>query len=105
MLFRSAGIIGRNIIGPHFLPDTLNGENYLEFLIDVLPDLLTEVINYDAPLVFQHDGCPAHFRLDVREHLNSSFPDSWIGRGGPTEWPARSPDLTPLDFYVWGRAK
>lgn len=100
-----AGVIGRNIIGPHFLPDILNGENYLEFLTDVLPDMLSEVLNDDMPIVFQHDGCPAHFRLGVRELLNHTFPESWIGRGGPTEWPARSPDLTPLDFYVWGRAK
>nr|CAH7749922.1 unnamed protein product [Callosobruchus chinensis] len=24
---------------------------------------------------------------------------------GPILWPARSPDLTPLDFHVWRRAK
>ena len=27
----------------------------------------------------------------------------WIGRSGPVPWPARFPDLTPLDFYLWGR--
>jgi hypothetical protein len=26
----------------------------------------------------------------------------WIGRGGPTAWPPRSPDLNPLDLYLWG---
>lgn len=26
-------------------------------------------------------------------------------RGGPVAWPARSPDLTPLDFYLWGDIK
>lgn len=29
----------------------------------------------------------------------------WIGRGGPVQWPPRSPDLTPLDFFLWGRIK
>jgi hypothetical protein len=24
----------------------------------------------------------------------------WIGRGGPTAWPPRSPDLNSLDFYL-----
>ena len=24
---------------------------------------------------------------------------------GPTAWPARSPDLTPLDFFFWGYVK
>lgn len=37
--------------------------------------------------------------------LDEKLPDSWIGRGGPTRWPARSPDLTPLDFFLWGYVK
>ncbi|KAJ4442487.1 hypothetical protein ANN_04073 [Periplaneta americana] len=28
-----------------------------------------------------------------------------IRRGGPIAWPPRSPDLTPLDFFLWGRMK
>ncbi|KAJ4447321.1 hypothetical protein ANN_09325 [Periplaneta americana] len=27
------------------------------------------------------------------------------GRGGPIAWPPRSPDLNPLDFYLWGHLK
>jgi hypothetical protein len=30
---------------------------------------------------------------------------AWIGRGGTTAWPPRSPDLTPLDFSVWDTLK
>ena len=32
------------------------------------------------------------------------FPISWkvISRFGDVEWPARSPDLSPLDFFLWG---
>ena len=31
---------------------------------------------------------------------------SWqIGRGEPIPWPPRSPDLNPLDFYLWGHLK
>jgi hypothetical protein len=26
----------------------------------------------------------------------------WIGRDGPTPWPPRSPDITPIDFFLWG---
>lgn len=25
-----------------------------------------------------------------------------MGRGGPIIWPARSPDLNVLDYFVWG---
>lgn len=102
-----AGVIGNRVIGPHYLPDHLNGDNYLEFLQNDLPELLDEVpiMNGERPIVFQNDGCPAHWRLPVREYLDNVFPNSWIGRNGPFPWPPRSPDLTPLDFYVWGRAK
>ncbi|EZA60061.1 hypothetical protein X777_13886, partial [Ooceraea biroi] len=40
-----------------------------------------------------------------RNILNESFPDRWIGRGRRISWPARSPDLTPLGFFRWGRLK
>ena len=46
-----------------------------------------------------------HYRTDVRHWLNENFEDRWIGRAGPHEWPARSPDLTPCDFFLWGYLK
>ena len=33
------------------------------------------------------------------------FGARWIGMTGPTAWPARSPDLTCPDFFVWGYMK
>ena len=56
-------------------------------------------------LTFQQDGAPPHFRITVRSYLDEKFGERWIGRGGPTAWPPRSPDLTPLDFYAWGYIK
>ena len=52
-----------------------------------------------------HDGAPPHFGVVVQEYLNAHFPNRWIGRGGPISWPARSPDLNPIDFYLWGHLK
>lgn len=101
-----AGVIGNRLIGPFYLPDILDGPNYLQFLTNDLPELLEEVFQEDAAIVFQHDGCPAHWSLDARDWLNNAFPNAWIGRHpAPIPWPPRSPDITPLDFYVWGRAK
>src|SRR5678815_5799280 len=54
---------------------------------------------------FQHDGAPEHFSHQVRAHLNRVYTDKWIGRGGHVAWPARSPDLTPLDYFLWGHVK
>ncbi len=56
-------------------------------------------------IVFMQDGAPPHFSRDVRAWLDETFPDRWIGRRGPTEWPPRSPDLTPCDFWLWGHLK
>jgi len=32
--------------------------------------------------------------------LDAKFPNRWIERDGPTPWPPRSPDITPLDFFL-----
>ena len=56
-------------------------------------------------LIFQQDGAPPHFGLNVRTWLDQRFPNCWMGRRGPIEWPARSPDLTPPDFFLWGVLK
>jgi hypothetical protein len=34
--------------------------------------------------------------------MSKVYPNLWIGRGGPRHWPARPPDLNPLDFFLWG---
>ncbi|CAH0559093.1 unnamed protein product [Brassicogethes aeneus] len=54
---------------------------------------------------FHHDGCPAHYSATAREVLNRDINGRWIGRGGPVNWPARSPDLTSPDFFLWGYLK
>jgi len=38
-----AGIIGDILLGPYILPHRLNGENYLEFLVNTLPVLMEDV--------------------------------------------------------------
>jgi hypothetical protein len=37
--------------------------------------------------------------------LDDNLPGRWIGRRGAIDWPARSPDLTPCDFSLWGIMK
>lgn len=100
------GIIKNKLIGPVFLPPRLNGENYLQFLRTSLQMLLDNVpiINLHN-FIYQQDGAPAHYSAPVVEWLNETYPNRWIGRNGPILWPPRSPDLTPLDFYLWGYLK
>ncbi|CAF1410132.1 unnamed protein product [Adineta ricciae] len=50
------------------------------------------------------NGAPPHYGKVVRDYLDDTFVH-WIGRRGTTEWPPRSPDLTPCDFSLWGIIK
>lgn len=36
----------------------------------------------------------------IKEYLNTVFLNRWIVRRGALEWSVRSPDLTPLDFFL-----
>ena len=60
---------------------------------------------FQPRVLFQQDGAPPHWGLVVRNFLDATFPNRWIGRDGPTNWPPRSPDITPLDFFLWGYVK
>lgn len=101
-----AGIFGDHLVGPYLLPDRLTGEKYLVFLERVLPSLLRAVPSItQTQMWFMHDGAPAHITANVRHFLDARYPQRWIGRGGPVKWPARSPDLNPLDFFFWGHMK
>ena len=100
------GIIDDRLIGPHIFEHRLTGETYLDFLRNQLPQLLRDVpVNTQERMMLQQDGAPPHSSRQVKEYLNTTFPERWIGRGGPHQWPARSPDLTPLDFFLWGHMK
>lgn len=100
------GILNGRIIGPFELPDTLTSEAYLDFLQNHLPGLLEDVpLNIYTGMWLQQDGCPAHYARSVREFLNEEYPNRWIGRSGTISWPARSPDLNPIDFFYWGAVK
>lgn len=95
-----AGIVKDKIIGPFFIEGNLNSQKYLQILRGkVVPKLIELNINVNE-IWFQQDGAPPHFARTVREFLDEVFPGRWIGRRGSIEWPARSPDLTPMDFFT-----
>jgi transposase len=98
------GLWDTKILGPYFFLDQVTCDSYLNMLQDnVFPPIEDEVRN--ASPLFQQDGAAPHFAVRVRNFLDQVFPERWIGRRGPIEWPPRSPDLTPLDFFLWGYLK
>ena len=86
------------IIGPFiFAESTITASIYLDMLKHYVVSQLEE---FQPRVVFQQDGAPPHWGLIIRDFLNETFPNRWIGRNGPTPWPPRSPDITPLDFFL-----
>ncbi|GFU90121.1 uncharacterized protein TNCV_2464631 [Trichonephila clavipes] len=73
------------IIGPYFFKND-EGHN------------LTE-------LWFQQDGATCHTARATIDLLKDTLGDRLISRFGPVNWPPRSCDLTPLDYFLWGYVK
>jgi len=101
-----AGILKDQLIGPFLIDGNLNATKYEDLLRNQIIPRIREIAgdSFDE-IWFQQDGAPPHYGTDVRAFLNTQFPRRWIGRRGEIEWPARSPDLTPLDYYLWGHLK
>ena len=97
------GLSKTKVIGPYEIENaTVTGESYRNLLIrKVFPRLASLREDY----IFQQDGAAPHRASRVRAYLNRKTNENWIGRQGPVDWPARSPDLTPCDFFLWGHIK
>lgn len=88
-----------------FLDDNLTGQRYLNFLETHIQEILENIpLNEYQGIIWQQDGAPYHNVRRVTEFLNNNFRE-WIGKSGTYQWPPRSPDLTPLDFFLWGYLK
>ena len=55
--------------------------------------------------IFQQDGAPAHSFSAFREYLSRELGNNWICKQRPIDWQEKSPDLTSLDFLLWGYVK
>ncbi|GFU27646.1 putative DD41D transposase [Trichonephila clavipes] len=68
--------------------------------------LIPELNNHDVQeLWFQQDGAKCHTSRATIDLLKDTFGDRLISRFGPVNWPPRSCDLTPLDYFLWGYVK
>ena len=90
---------------PFFFPATVTGQNYADMLDNhVFPEMRRK--RKMSSTIWQQDGAPPHFSLIARASISAAFPnDRIISRGYPQKWPAHSPDLSPLDYYLWATVK
>ncbi|GFV88895.1 uncharacterized protein TNCV_1226921 [Trichonephila clavipes] len=67
---------------------------------------IPELNNHDVQeLWFQQDGATCQTARATIDLLKDTFGDRLISRFGPVNWPPRSCDLTPLDYFLWGYVK
>ncbi|GFV48607.1 DUF4817 domain-containing protein [Trichonephila clavipes] len=50
---------------------------------------------------FQQDGTTCHTARATIDLLKDTFDDRLISRFGPVNWPPRSCELTPLNYFLW----
>lgn len=103
------GLWAGGIIGPYFFKNeegqrvTVNGNRYRTMINEfLLPNL--EDMDMDE-MWFQQDGATCHTARETIDLLKETFNDNIISRNGPVNWPPRSCDLTPLDYFLWGYVK
>lgn len=106
------GLCGNGVLfGPYFFEGTITGMNYLQMLNEELfPQLLNTFggqfhNGHFSRLWWFQDGAPAHRLNQVQEWLSEFFPNHIVALNRETEWPPRSPDLTPCDYFLWGYLK
>ena len=100
------------IIGPFFFRNNLNGDGYLHMINAAIVPVINWMARYRRRrnVEFQcawwaQDSAPPHRRRIVTERLTELFGNRVIALNRPVEWPPRSPELTPLDFFLWGHLK
>lgn len=106
--------LGRNgIIGPYWFEDadgrpvTVNTERYIELMKRKFIPALRRKRGVDMDtVIYQQDGATPHCSNASIEYLLRYFPgDRLISRRTDHPWPAHSPDLSPLDYFLWGYLK
>lgn len=103
------GLHAGGIIGPYFFKTadganvTVNGDRYRQMIRDFLiPHVNTNRLRAKW---FQQDGATCHTARETINLLRQTFGNQIISRNGPVNWPPRSCDLTPLDYFLWGYVK
>lgn len=99
------GIHQNTIVGPVFMNESLNAVRYMNILQGDVENYLDSIpLANRNSVIWQQDGAPPHSVRNVTQYLNEKY-QLWIGRYGPIHWPANSPDLSPMDFSLWGTLK
>ena len=105
-----AALSSLGIIGPFFfenehgLAENVNQDNYRKIVKRFITTLKRKRVDMDEQW-FQQDGATPHAAIATINMLQDTFQDRLISRRTAVNWAAHSPDLNPLDFFLWGYLK
>jgi hypothetical protein len=94
--------IGDYLVGPYVLPRRLTDNHYRDFLQNGLLHNARRCASSDRRMGVVHAWWHNHVVWDI---LNSSYHNREAEREERTASSTRSPDLNPLDVYLWGNLK
>ncbi|GFU78070.1 uncharacterized protein TNCV_553231 [Trichonephila clavipes] len=82
---------------------TVHGNRYRAMITNFfIPELNIHDVQ---ELWFQQDGATCHTARATIDLSKDTLGDRLISRFGPVNWPPRSCDLTPLDYFLLGYGK
>ncbi|XP_062512636.1 uncharacterized protein LOC134188488 [Corticium candelabrum] len=96
----SCAVSRSRIIGPIFFDSTVNSDRYIKNIFVPFSEQLTA--SEKQRTWFQQDGATTHTARATMTAVRKVFGERVISQD---LWPPRSPDLTPPDFYLWGKLK
>lgn len=98
------------IIGPYLFDSTIKSSNYSAMIRDFFVPKIRKLRKL-SKWSYMQDGARPHRTFEVfdilKEHFNGRLIalDSKSYTGNGIDWPPYSPDLNPLDFFLWGYLK
>jgi hypothetical protein len=103
------GMSSRFIIGLYLFEENgttvnINAERYSNMLCEFLIPSLKQK-RMLSKTVFQQDGASSHVSHRAKQIISANFRDRIISRNFDDKWPASSPDLSPLDYWLWSYLK
>ena len=80
---------------------SVNSDSYFRVLEENLWPAVRDEAN-EKQYYYQQDGATPHCSNKCMQFQQEKFPGRVISRRSDQPWPAHSPDLSPLDYWLWG---
>ena len=95
------GVVGSDgkAFPPYWVDGTMDAAKYKKFLAYKVFPALDATYGCDG-WIWTQDGAPAHTSKAIQSYLVRRLGSR--GFWSKTEWPPNSPNLNPLDFFIWG---